>query len=288
MSMKKWRTTGFIGAGKVGFTLGRYFKEHDIDVSGYYSTSEESAREAAEFTGSKCYKELTDLVRNSEVIFITVPDGQIKNVWEELVTKPHELKNKIVCHCSGALSSEIFSDIGQYGAYGYSIHPLFAVNDKYRSYRELSKCLFTIEGSEDYREYFQNMFAYMGNPLQAIGSNEKVRYHAAAAMASNLMVGLVHLCQSQLEKCGFSKENAELALTPLMVNNLEHIVEEGCVQALTGPLERNDVSTVNRHLSLFEGHEATIYRELSREILEVARVKNPERNYSEMEEILKR
>ncbi|MGN1313669.1 MAG: hypothetical protein ACI4VG_01490 [Lachnospiraceae bacterium] len=28
---------GFIGAGKVGFSLGRYFGENDVCVSGYYS-----------------------------------------------------------------------------------------------------------------------------------------------------------------------------------------------------------------------------------------------------------
>ena len=43
---------GFIGAGKVGYSLGRYLKEHHISISGYYSRSLQSAMDAADFTGT--------------------------------------------------------------------------------------------------------------------------------------------------------------------------------------------------------------------------------------------
>ena len=41
---------GFIGAGKVGFTLGKYFAVNGLDVAGYYSRNYKSAEEAAAFT----------------------------------------------------------------------------------------------------------------------------------------------------------------------------------------------------------------------------------------------
>ena len=68
---------GFIGAGKVGYSLGRYLKEHHISISGYYSRSLQSAMDAAEFTGTNFYSTLDELVKDSEVLFITVPDGVI-------------------------------------------------------------------------------------------------------------------------------------------------------------------------------------------------------------------
>ena len=46
---------GFIGAGKVGFTLGKYLAMHGIEISGYYSRTPASAKEAAEFTQSRYY-----------------------------------------------------------------------------------------------------------------------------------------------------------------------------------------------------------------------------------------
>ena len=51
--------TGFIGAGKVGFTLGKYFSNttdaNSIKVTGYYSRNTQSAEEAANFTGSEAF-----------------------------------------------------------------------------------------------------------------------------------------------------------------------------------------------------------------------------------------
>ena len=150
---------GFIGAGKVGFSLGKYFAERGLNLSGYFSEFEEDAIKAAEFTGSHSFHTMKSLVEDSDVLFLTVPDGQIENTWNQLKEifraemsetsfKSH-FRNKIVCHCSGALSSEIFSEIATFGCYGYSIHPLFAVSDPYHSYKELSKSYFTIEGTSE-------------------------------------------------------------------------------------------------------------------------------------------
>lgn len=57
--------TGFIGAGKVGCSLGRYFTEKGrglgLSVEGYFSRSVESAKEAARFTDSKPYESIEGL-----------------------------------------------------------------------------------------------------------------------------------------------------------------------------------------------------------------------------------
>ena len=54
--------TGFIGAGKVGFSLGRLFAENGIPLTGYYSRQRESAEEAANFTGTHAYSDLCELI----------------------------------------------------------------------------------------------------------------------------------------------------------------------------------------------------------------------------------
>ena len=75
---------GFIGAGKVGFSLGKYLADNNQNVVGYYSIINEEAIEAAKFTGSKYYENMEQLVEDSEVLFLTVPDGQIENLWNQL------------------------------------------------------------------------------------------------------------------------------------------------------------------------------------------------------------
>ena len=92
---------GFIGAGKVGFSLGKYLAENGIDVTGYYSRSADSAIKASEFTGTRYYKDLTDIIEDSDTLFITAPDGAITEVWEYIRNLP--IKNKNICHCSGSI-----------------------------------------------------------------------------------------------------------------------------------------------------------------------------------------
>ena len=49
---------GFIGAGKVGFSFGKYFTINNIPVSGYYSRNIDTAIEAANFTNTNYFKSI--------------------------------------------------------------------------------------------------------------------------------------------------------------------------------------------------------------------------------------
>lgn len=276
---------GFIGAGKVGVSLGKYLAGRGVHVTGYYSKNPKSAVEAANFTNTRRYEKIRYLVEDSDAVFLSVPDGAIAGVWEQLKMLP--IENKIFSHFSGSLSSNIFSDISRYHAYGYSIHPLFAINDKYNSYKELSQAFFTIEGHEKYLNYFLRLFRSFGNPVEVISGENKIRYHASAAMASNLYVGLVAMCEQMLIDCGFTAANAHRALGPLVHGNTENIIAYGPKDALTGPIERNDLSTVLDHLGVLGTEEREVYQTLSRQVVKVARKKHKDRDYGVLEDVLK-
>lgn len=277
---------GFIGAGRVGFTLGRYFFAENLDVSGYFSNTYAHACQAAELTQSKAYKSIKELVKASQVIFITVPDSCIYDVYLKL--KECEIKDKVLCHCSGALSAEVFDDIEQFGAYGYSVHPIFAVSDKINSYKEISKAFFTIEGDEGKMSVIQEIFDIIGNPFQIIRAENKHMYHASLVMSSNLVIGLYRIALRLLEECGFSHSMAEEALKPLFLNNAENLCRSGVLDALTGPVERNDTDTVKKHLSALSSNERAfhIYQLLSKELINVAKEKYPDRSYEQLEIVM--
>lgn len=272
---------GFIGAGKVGFSLGRYLVENHESVMGYYSKNPDSAKEAAEFTNTIVYKKVEHIVEDCDILFLTVPDGIITKVWEEI--KLLSIEEKIICHCSGSFPSTIFSEISQCKAFGYSIHPLFAIHSRRNSYKELSQAFFTIEGSSEYLDYFKQMFQSFGNQVQIIQAHDKAKYHAAAVFMSNFVVALASCGQNLLQQCGFEKEQALLALAPLMKNNVEHIIKNGVISSLTGPVERNDVDTIRKHLQVLEGDEKEIYKKLSAILVKIGLEKNAQLNYEDME-----
>ena len=67
--------TGIIGAGRVGCSLGKYFRSKNADLVGYYDTNAAAAEEAAAFTQTAGFNQVQQLVRESDILFITTPDS---------------------------------------------------------------------------------------------------------------------------------------------------------------------------------------------------------------------
>ena len=245
--------TGFIGAGKVGFSLGKMFAESGLPLTGYYSRQREAAQEAAAFTGTRAYSDLCELVQDSDAIFLTVPDRAI---------------------------------IEETGALGLSIHPLFPVSSRYDSYRELADAFFCLEGEKSAIPAWKTQLECCGCTVQTIDAAVKPLYHAACATASNLVCALVQQSIDELTRCGFSQEDALRALTPLIRSNTARLLAVGPTEALTGPGERNDCETVKKHLAcLTEGNERALYTAATRKLIEIAVGRHPEADYGALREL---
>ena len=278
--------TGFIGAGKVGCSLGKYLSTKGIDVAGYHDQDRKAAEEAAKFTETKVYADPEELIADCDVLFLTVPDGLIPHVFEEI--SDGNIQDKLICHCSGSISSaEAFPGAPEKGAFRYSVHPLFAVSDRFTTYRELADAFFTLEGDEEKIGRMEELLSRAGLRYRIIPPGEKSRYHLAASIVSNLVMALMDTGLRELGKCGFGEEDARQAVSPLAGGNLRHALEAGPVKALTGPVERGDTVTLRKHLDCFSDEEdRQMYVLLSRKLLRMAEKKNPNRDYAEMEKFL--
>ncbi len=270
---------GIIGAGKVGTTLGKYLSIHGKNVTGFYSRTHESADEAATFAETETYSSLCKLVEESDVIFITTPDGVIPQVWGELLHQ--DISNRIICHFSGSLSSHVFSGREEAGASGISMHPMYAFSDKFHSYEQFHTAYLTLEGDPEAVAVMKPMWEAIGHHVLTLKAEDKIKYHAAAAMASNEMLGLMQASLDILSECGFSEKDSMALLTPLVQGNIASMLEKGCVNALTGPVERGDAQTVRKHLQALEGSKAgKIYQSLGSTMVELAKRRNPDRDYT--------
>lgn len=270
---------GIIGAGKVGTTLGKYLSIHGKNVTGFYSRTHESADEAATFAETETYSSLCKLVEKSDVIFITTPDGVIHQVWGDLLHQ--DISNRIICHFSGSLSSHVFSGREEAGASGISMHPMYAFSDKFHSYEQFHTAYLTLEGDPEAVAVMKPMWEAIGHHVLTLKAEDKIKYHAAAAMASNEMLGLMQASLDILSECGFSEKDSMSLLTPLVQGNIASMLEKGCVNALTGPVERGDAQTVRKHLQALEGSKAgKIYQSLGSTMVELAKRRNPDRDYT--------
>ncbi|MGI6722222.1 MAG: Rossmann-like and DUF2520 domain-containing protein [Anaerovoracaceae bacterium] len=270
--------TGFIGAGKAGTSLGVYFNKHGIPVCGYFSRTEDSSKKAADLTESTAFTDIKRLVTESDMIFITTPDGVIGRMAQQL--SQFDLDGKYLCHISGSLGSGVLSCATERCA---SAHPMIAMSGRNT---DLSQAFFTMEGDAQTMAELEKLFAVCGNRTARIPSEKKPEYHCAASVASNLMVGLAAMAVDMLSDCGFSKPAALELISPLMRGNIDAVCEKGPAGALTGPLERADEETISKHLASLDGRQREIYRLLSLELTKVAREKNIDRNYSKIIDLL--
>lgn len=277
---------GFIGAGKAGCSLGKYFetKAGKVQITGYFSLIEEEAKWAAAFTDSECFLTTEEVIEASDTIIISTPDGAIKTVWDSL--KKDNMRGKIICHLSGSLSSDVFSGIEEYGAYPISIHPMFAFSNKESVYQQLNEVSFTLEGHEKAVLIWKDLFSDIGNSAIEISKEVKPKYHAAASLLSNHVIAVLSAGYEALMDCGFSEEEARSFSAVLVRNNVEQAIQNGCVEALTGPIERADIETVLKHLSVLSDKQKEVYRACGKELLEISKQKNPDRDYEDIRRLL--
>ena len=214
---------GIIGAGKVGVSVGRYLKDNNIQISGFYDIDSDNAAFAAQFTQTDCFSDLEELVKVSDTLFITTPDNVIGSVWD-CIKNNMSVQNKIVCHFSGALSSDVFTDSQSTGASVCSIHPMLAFSDKLTSYRIPANTFFAIEGEETAVSAVKSLFESLGNTVCRIEKSKKSLYHTAASVLSNEIVALIDMGYSLLEQCGFSRDDAVGATRNLVSGNVKSVL----------------------------------------------------------------
>ncbi len=262
----------FIGAGKVGCSLARYLREGGADLVGFFSRTPQHAAQAAAFAGGVAFESSPNLIAAADVTFLTCTDTELPKIARQLGEDcaPDALRGKVIAHCSGALGSQVLAPLREAGAAVASCHPLYAVSSRFDCWQELSRAWFTLEGDDAAVEALEALLAKCGNHVARIPAGQKVRYHAAAVMASNLVVGLYETAARELETCGFSAQDAQDALAPLFLGNAQHIASDGVAASLTGPAARHDSATIDAHLSCLSGDSRQIYRLLTDVLYSIA------------------
>lgn len=283
---------GFIGAGKAGTALGRYLVDHNHSVVGYASATYTSAQDAALYTESRAFTSAVELVKASDIVFITTPDKVISSVWQNLLkacqTGQFSLSSKIIAHCSGFCTSEVFSKAQSVGASVCSVHPLLAFGKRETVVSQLGRAHFSVEGDDQALDIIVSLLEAMGNTVHVLKTSDKAFYHAAAVFASNLVLAPLDTAVTLLRQCGFSDFDARSALMPLVKGNIDNFFQLGASASLTGPVERNDLATVKGHLQSLSPTQASLYCALSRALIEIAKDKHPDRCYEVWDEVLGR
>lgn len=239
---------GFIGAGKVGTSLGIFFKNNGLSLSGYFSRSEASSQNAADLTESCLFSDISALIKASNLVLITTGDDQISSVVNQIAQLSCLTENHTLIHTSGALSTDLFDPIKAIGCGLCSLHPIMSFSDIINAAQNLSSTVFTLEGNKKGLADVEKILEITENPYFIINKEHKVLYHAAACILSNYLVTLMNSGFGLLKATGIAEDQITKAFMPLITATLGNIENSGTVNALTGPLVRGDENTITAHV----------------------------------------
>ena len=148
----------------------------------------------------------------------------------------------LVGHVSGATTLDALAAATEHGAATFSLHPLqtFAHGET-----PVEGTPAAIAGSTQESLFYARSLAEAleMRPFE-VPEEKRAAYHAAAAMASNLLVALEESAAELLARIGV--EDARELLAPLVLRTASNWAERGPA-ALTGPIARGDHATVQRH-----------------------------------------
>jgi len=194
------------------------------------------------------------LVGSSDIIFLCVQDSKISSAVKRLQQADVNLKNKFIFHTSGALTSDELSELAAKGAITGSFHPVQSFAGKVtRKAGSFKGIYIAAEGTPKALKKMKDLaLALQAIPFE-IKKQNKIYHHICCVMSSNFLAVLNgKIADTGLKKIqinGFKNRTFFNIYMPLALQTLKNVADSGPVSALTGPIERNDIATVQAHLN---------------------------------------
>jgi predicted short-subunit dehydrogenase-like oxidoreductase (DUF2520 family) len=254
-----------VGAGKVGSALALLLNRQGYPVAGVASKGIASARRVADELKVPATVNPEEVTKGADVVFITTPDRVIAGVAAEINKRGGFRPGQVVFHTSGAHSADEVGAARLAGAYAASLHPLQSFADIKMAMENLPGSYFALEGDPEALPLAEQIVRDLGGKSFAIAAKDKPLYHAAACIASNYLVSLMHFATGLYSRFGLNREEAFEALFPLVRGTIKNISQVGPLQALTGPVARGDGPTLEGHLEALKNvgeQELDLYSKL--------------------------
>ncbi len=226
--------------------------------------------------------------RGTTAVFLSVPDHVLEEVAHALAARGPAPGGCAVFHLSGSLAAD---PLGPLHAQGYSVgtfHPLQTVASPDDGAQRLFGCSYALSGEPEALAVGQRLVAALDGKVLRVPASRRPLYHAAAVVASNYLVVLMDTAITILEDAGLGRSEAREAILPLARGTLENVARLGTEQALTGPVARGDVETVEAHLRGLGEDERRLYGMLGARALELAAHRLSPELHEEMEGVFDR
>ena len=283
-------TVNIIGAGRLGKTLAKLMVlKKTATIAGVYNKNVKNSLDAIEFIGEgipcTSFKQLPD----ADLYFLTVPDALISSVINELLEYNKPKPGKIFIHCSGVSSSEILSPVKNWGGYLASLHPSITISHPETKTKKFTGTYCAIEGDHEAVTVLFELCEKIGGKPYLINQQNKAAYHSAGVFSTNYLITLAQTSIECLEQAGVDQDQALDIVITYMQSALTNLsVLHSTKQALTGPLKRGDVMTVQKNLQSLKEKTKELYQILGQLTLNLIEHQNKETELELLNELSKK
>ncbi|MGH9139353.1 MAG: Rossmann-like and DUF2520 domain-containing protein [Acidimicrobiales bacterium] len=224
------RSLRIVGPGRAGTSLARALERAGWRVHGLLARDDDLRQAAG----------------GVDLLVIATPDSAVADVAATVEPDPAT----VVAHMAGSLGLDVLVPHERRAV----LHPLVALpNADIGAERFASGAWFGLaDGGDPLAD--EVVTALRGHALH-IRDADRPRYHAAAVIASNHLVGLL----GQADRVAASVGVPLAAYLDLVRDTVDNVGTLGPAAALTGPVKRGDTATVERHLAALPDDERAAY-----------------------------
>jgi predicted short-subunit dehydrogenase-like oxidoreductase (DUF2520 family) len=178
-----------------------------------------------------------------DLLVIATPDDVVAEVARAVVPA-----QAVVAHLAGSLGVDALLPHERRAA----LHPLRSIPTPGT---DLRGGWFAVAGDP----FVNRVVDDLGGHRVEVADDRRVAYHAAAVIASNHLVALL----GQVQRVAAEANVPLVAYLDLVRQTVDNVAALGPAAALTGPVQRGDWATIERHLAALEPSERPAYEALA-------------------------
>ena len=238
-------TVGVVGAGRVGAVLGAALARAGHRVTGAYAVSDVSRARAAELLPGVPLVDVATVVAGAELVLLAVPDDALAHLVAGLSATGAWQAGQMAVHTSGRHGVGVLEPARAHHVLPLALHPAMTFSGTAMDLDRLPDCPFGVTTDEALRPVAEALVMEMGGDPVWVAERDRLAYHAALAHGANHLVTLTSEAMELLSRAGVAEPRRVIG--PLMRAALDNALRLGDA-ALTGPVARGDIGTVEDHL----------------------------------------
>lgn len=238
-------TLGVVGAGRVGAVLAAALSGSHRVVARSGNSDASRTRIETLLPGVR-RTDPHSVARSAEVLLLAVPDDALAGVVEDLAAAGSITAGQVVVHVSGRHGVGVLAPARALGAHTVALHPAMTFTGTYVDLDRLEGCVMALTTDPASRHLGEQLVAELGGHLTWVEEERRSTYHAALTHGANHLTIVVTQAMDLLRQAGADDPSG--TLRPLLTAALDNALAYGDA-ALTGPVVRGDVTTVQAHLA---------------------------------------